>query len=72
LYALGLDAEEILDVFYKKIPVTRAKSGWSVPYDGKRMRGRLPDEPIASKATQSSQEEPAMGSTPSTAPSTDH
>ena len=40
-------------------------------WDGKRMRGRVRDEPIASEATQPSQEEPAMGSTPSAAPSTD-
>jgi len=39
LYALGLDAEEILDTFYEKIPFTRAKDGWRMPFDPKRMKG---------------------------------
>ncbi|NDA46909.1 MAG: DNA-directed RNA polymerase subunit beta [Alphaproteobacteria bacterium] len=44
LYALGLDNEEILSTFYKKISYTRfvdkAKQGaWRVPYDAERMKG---------------------------------
>ncbi|TCT00461.1 DNA-directed RNA polymerase subunit beta [Aquabacter spiritensis] len=39
LYALGLDAEEILDTFYEKILYTRAKDGWRMPFDPKRMKG---------------------------------
>ena len=44
LYALGLDNEEILSTFYKKISyarfVDKAKQGaWRVPYDADRMKG---------------------------------
>src|SRR5207244_7731285 len=39
LYALGLDAETILDTFYKKIPYKRQKDGWRVPFDANRFRG---------------------------------
>ncbi|MGQ3673088.1 DNA-directed RNA polymerase subunit beta [Xanthobacter sp. TB0136] len=39
LYALGLDAEEILGTFYETIQFERAKDGWRVPFDPKRMKG---------------------------------
>ena len=39
LYALGLDAEEILDTFYDKILYSRASDGWRMPFDPKRMKG---------------------------------
>ncbi|MFG1466293.1 DNA-directed RNA polymerase subunit beta [Xanthobacter sp. DSM 24535] len=39
LYALGLDSEEILDTFYEKIQYSRAKDGWRMPFDPKRMKG---------------------------------
>ncbi|MFG1419456.1 DNA-directed RNA polymerase subunit beta [Xanthobacter sp. V0B-10] len=39
LYALGLDAEEILDTFYEKIMFSRDKDGWRMPFDPKRMKG---------------------------------
>ncbi|OZA00896.1 MAG: DNA-directed RNA polymerase subunit beta, partial [Rhizobiales bacterium 17-65-6] len=39
LYALGLSAEEILDTFYEKIPYSRSKGGWRMPFDPKRMKG---------------------------------
>ncbi|MBS0528561.1 MAG: DNA-directed RNA polymerase subunit beta, partial [Proteobacteria bacterium] len=44
MFALGLDGEEILSTFYKKIMYKRAKSGgnsegWRVPYDPARFRG---------------------------------
>src|ERR671930_546588 len=39
LYALGLDAETILDTFYKKVPYKRQKDGWRVPFDANRFRG---------------------------------
>src|ERR1700733_3901580 len=40
LYALGLDGEEILSTFYKKIVYTHLKDGgWRVPFDAERMRG---------------------------------
>ena len=39
LYALGLDGEEILSTFYKKVVYTRVKDGWRVPFDADRMKG---------------------------------
>jgi len=39
LFALGLDGEEILSIFYKHSPYTREKDGWRVPYDPERMKG---------------------------------
>ena len=39
MFALGMNGEEILDTFYKKIVYKRAKDGWRMPYDATRMRG---------------------------------
>ncbi|HRF10478.1 MAG TPA: DNA-directed RNA polymerase subunit beta, partial [Xanthobacteraceae bacterium] len=40
LYALGLDAEEILRTFYEIITYKRTKDGgWRVPFDPRRMKG---------------------------------
>jgi DNA-directed RNA polymerase subunit beta len=39
LYALGMDAEEILKTFYNTIVYKRAKDGWRVPFDANRMKG---------------------------------
>jgi DNA-directed RNA polymerase subunit beta len=39
LYALGLDAEEILSTFYRKVQFKRQKDGWRVPFDATRFRG---------------------------------
>src|SRR5213083_913590 len=39
LYALGMDAEEILSTFYRKIAYKRQKEGWRVPFDSNRFRG---------------------------------
>src|SRR5213594_3210868 len=39
LYALGMDAEEILNTFYRKISYKRQKDGWRVPFDANRFRG---------------------------------
>ena len=39
LYALGLDGQEILSAFYKKIIYARAKDGWRLPFDAERMKG---------------------------------
>jgi DNA-directed RNA polymerase subunit beta len=39
LFALGMDGEEILSTFYKKVVYTRAKDGWRVPFDADRMKG---------------------------------
>src|SRR5438874_3830962 len=39
LYALGMDPEEILSTFYRKIAYKRQKDGWRVPFDANRFRG---------------------------------
>src|SRR5438128_355226 len=39
LYALGMDAEEILHTFYRKVMYKRQKDGWRVPFDSNRFRG---------------------------------
>ena len=39
LFALGMDAEEILGTFYNTILYTKAADGWRMPYDPVRMRG---------------------------------
>jgi DNA-directed RNA polymerase subunit beta len=39
LYALGMDGEEILSTFYKKVVYARDKGGWRVPFDADRMKG---------------------------------
>ena len=39
LYALGLDPEEILHTFYRKVIYKRQKDGWRVPFDANRFRG---------------------------------
>ncbi len=39
LYALGMDGEEILSTFYKKVVYTKTKDGWRVPFDADRMKG---------------------------------
>ncbi|MBS0244161.1 MAG: DNA-directed RNA polymerase subunit beta, partial [Proteobacteria bacterium] len=42
LYALGLDDEQILSTFYSSIPVSRTKSGWTMPFRADKMRGVTP------------------------------
>jgi DNA-directed RNA polymerase subunit beta len=39
MFALGLDGEEILSTFYRKIMYKRTKDGWRVPFDANRFRG---------------------------------
>ena len=39
LYALGLDAEDVLNTFYRKVLYKRQKDGWRVPFDANRFRG---------------------------------
>lgn len=39
MFALGLDGEQILSTFYKKIAYKRTKEGWRVPFDATRFRG---------------------------------
>ncbi len=42
LYALGLDSEQILDLFYGKIAYKKAKGGWKTPFNPDGMRGIKP------------------------------
>ncbi|MEW5423371.1 DNA-directed RNA polymerase subunit beta [Amorphus sp. 3PC139-8] len=39
LMALGLDGEEILNTFYKRVVYTRDGDDWRMPFDATRMRG---------------------------------
>src|SRR5215831_7194996 len=39
LYALGMDGEEILAIFYKAITHKRDGNGWRFPFDPERMKG---------------------------------
>jgi len=39
MFALGMDAEEILNTFYQRITYKRVKDGWRFPFDAERMRG---------------------------------
>ena len=38
-YALGMDGEEILSTFYKKIMYRHTADGWRMPFDAERMKG---------------------------------
>jgi DNA-directed RNA polymerase subunit beta len=51
LYALGMDAEEILTTFYDIIPFERREApggaaGWATPYKPERWRGVKPEFPL--------------------------
>jgi DNA-directed RNA polymerase subunit beta len=51
LYALGMDAEEILTTFYDIIPFERRQvkggpAGWATPYKPERWRGVKPEFPL--------------------------
>jgi len=45
LFALGLDSEDILDVFYEKKTWERAKDGWQIPFVPEAWRGHKPAFP---------------------------
>ncbi len=51
LYALGLDSEEILHTFYKRVTYTKAKEGWRVPFDAERFRGVKPERDLIDAKT---------------------
>ena len=42
LYALGLNDEEILSVFYKHIVIKESKRGWKMPFVAEKIRGMSP------------------------------
>ena len=51
LYALGLDAEEILHTFYNRVVYSQAKDGWRVPFDADRFRGVKPERDLIDAKT---------------------
>ncbi|MHA6768071.1 DNA-directed RNA polymerase subunit beta [Sphingobium ummariense] len=42
LYALGLNAEDILGYFYNKLTFVRGEGGWQIPYAAEAWRGMKP------------------------------
>jgi DNA-directed RNA polymerase subunit beta len=46
MYALGMDAEEILGTFYETIPFEKREGGWATPYRPERWRGVKPEYPL--------------------------
>ena len=51
LYALGLNDEEILSVFYKHIQIKESKRGWKMPFVPEKMRGMTPTADLADAKT---------------------
>ena len=51
LFALGLDSEDILDVFYEKKTWERAKDGWQIPFVPEAWRGHKPAFPLIDAKT---------------------
>ena len=39
LYALGMDQEDILEAFYNRIEHGKVDAGWTMPFDGERLKG---------------------------------
>jgi DNA-directed RNA polymerase subunit beta len=46
LYALGMDAEEMMTTFYGVVPFERREGGWATPYNVDRWRGVKPEFPL--------------------------
>jgi DNA-directed RNA polymerase subunit beta len=42
LKALGMDAEEILDTYYKTVNFEKTKTGWKKPFDAEKMKNAKP------------------------------
>ena len=51
LYALGMDDESILDLFYNKIEMQVMKGGWRMPFDPDRQRGMKPASDLVDAKT---------------------
>jgi len=51
LYALGMDDESILDLFYNKIELQVVKGGWRMPFDPDRQRGVKPGSDLVDAKT---------------------
>jgi DNA-directed RNA polymerase subunit beta len=51
LYALGMDQEEILNVFYDRVTFKKNKYGWTLPLDAERARGWKPSVDLLNAKT---------------------
>jgi len=51
LYALGMDAEEILGTFYNQVVFKKDKKGWKVDFDAERYRGVKPERDLVDAKT---------------------
>ncbi|MEW4449031.1 DNA-directed RNA polymerase subunit beta [Qipengyuania sp. JC766] len=51
LFALGLDAEDILSHFYDTVTWQRAKDGWQIPFVADQWRGQKPTFPLIDAKT---------------------
>ncbi|MGK2739411.1 DNA-directed RNA polymerase subunit beta [Tepidicaulis sp. LMO-SS28] len=51
LYALGMDAEEILGTFYNQVIFRKDKKGWKVDFDAERYRGVKPERDLIDAKT---------------------
>ncbi|MFT6060755.1 MAG: DNA-directed RNA polymerase subunit beta [Paracoccaceae bacterium] len=43
LYALGLDQDQIMEAFYGTVVYKHEKNGWSLPFNGDRLKATKPD-----------------------------
>ncbi|MEL7487438.1 MAG: DNA-directed RNA polymerase subunit beta, partial [Pseudomonadota bacterium] len=51
LYALGMDQEEILDVFFDRVPHKRVENGWTMPFNMDRLKGAKLDRDLVDAKT---------------------
>jgi DNA-directed RNA polymerase subunit beta len=51
LYALGMDQEDILEVFYDRVAHEAQGKGYTVPFDPERLKGQKPDAPLVDAKT---------------------
>ena len=51
LYALGMDQEEILNIFYERVTFKKNKYGWTLPLDAERARGWKPSVDLLNAKT---------------------
>jgi len=51
LFALGMDGNEILETFFKKIAYKKLGDGWKLPFDPQRMRGMKSNSDLVDAST---------------------
>ncbi|MEM9810434.1 MAG: DNA-directed RNA polymerase subunit beta [Pseudomonadota bacterium] len=51
LYALGLDQEDILEIFYGRVPHTAQGHGFTMPIDEERLKGSKPERDLVDAET---------------------